>query len=414
MFAVVVLVLSTGAFFAIDDPTPSGESRPLILVLWAVAYVVAALAVIDGLVRRRLRVPLPPTLVVFVVLAASSVLWSVAPTVTVRRSLGLIGTVLIGILLAQRLRPVDTLDAIRQAMLIVAVASLVLYLVGDPRAIDPLHDTVRGVVATKNTLARVMGLGMLGAATTAALDRTRGRRCLLSSVPMVVALALTGSAGGGLVALLVLGLIAAATLWRAAPGRIFLVGAAALMLAALTFVLPSATPEDVASLIGRDVTLTGRTEIWDMALDAAARRPVVGYGYGAFWHPEGAEESARIAARLNWPVPNAHNGLLDVTLELGLVGLAVGIALVVALLARGVGDARAGRRHSAAIRLSIGVLFVISNVAESSFLDENVFLTVVVVAALTAREPAVPSVTATSRSALRARRDSATRAAESQ
>lgn len=389
-FAVVVLVLSTGAFFAVADPTPEGESRPVVLLLWAMAYVAAGVGVLDGLVRRRLWIPVPPTLVAFVAVALASVVWSVAPALTLRRSVGLVGTVIVGLLLAQRLRPVEILDAVRQAMLIVAVASLLLYLAGDPRAVDPLHETLRGVVATKNTLGRVMGLGLLAAVTVAFLERSRLRRCLLSSVPMVAALALAGSVGGTITAVVVLVLMGSAALWGATAGRIVLAGAAALTLAALAFALPATSAEDVAALVGRDATLTGRTEIWALSLDAAGERPVLGYGYGAFWDPDGAEAAARIAARLYWSVPNAHNGLLDLALELGVVGVALGAALMVSILVRGVRDARAGRRHSAVILLSIGTLFIASNVVESSFLDENAFLTVVTVAALAAREPVLP------------------------
>jgi exopolysaccharide production protein ExoQ len=387
-FAVGVLVLSTGAFFAVLDPAADGTSNPAVLLLWFAAYALAGAGLLDGVLRRRLLVSVPLPLVAFIVLAAASVLWSVAPAVSARRSVALAGTVVVGLLLAQRLRPVDLLDAVRRAMLIVAVASLLLWLVGDPRAIDPVHDSLRGVLATKNTLGRVMGLGLLAAVTTGFLDRTRVRRCVLSAVPMVAALALTDSAGGTIIAGAVLALMVAALLWGAAAGRLLLLAGAALILGALTFLLPTATPEDVADLVGRDLTFTGRTDIWEQSLDAAAERPIRGYGYGAFWHEDGPDAAARIRARLYWPVPDAHNGLLDVSLEVGLVGAALAALITLALFGRGIGDLRAGRRQCMVLRLSIGALVVASNLVESSFLEENAFLTVVLVAALAAKEPA--------------------------
>lgn len=382
-----MLVLSTGAFFAVTDPSPDGESRAAVLLLWSGAYLVAGVVLADGLLRRRLRVRVPAALVAFIALAALSVLWSVAPQVTVRRSVALIGTVVVGLVLAQRLPPVGVLDALRRAMLVVAVASLLLLLSGDPRALDTTHDTLRGVVASKNTLGQAMGIGLLAAATTAFLQPHRLTRCALSAVPMVAALVLTGSAGGAVIAVLVLVLMTAAVLWRANGGRVLLASAAALAMGLLVFALPRATPEDVAGLVGRDPTITGRTEIWDQAMDAVAQRPLVGHGYGAFWHPSGAEAAARISARLFWSVPHAHNGLLDVALGIGIIGAVLALAVVGGLLVRGVRDARAGRRQSAVLRTSIALLLIASNLVESNFLRENHILSVLLVAALATREP---------------------------
>ena len=67
------------------------------------------------------------------------------------------------------------------------------------------------------------------------------------------------------------------------------------------------------SMVGRDATLTGRTEIWAGLLPVAARRPILGSGYGALWTLD-----TIIAAT---GVSEAHNGYLEVLLQLGLVGL---------------------------------------------------------------------------------------------
>ena len=63
------------------------------------------------------------------------------------------------------------------------------------------------------------------------------------------------------------------------------------------------------SILGRDATLTGRTEIWAGLLPVAARRPILGSGYGALWTPQLSSP----------PVPEieAHNGYLEVLLQLG-------------------------------------------------------------------------------------------------
>ena len=70
------------------------------------------------------------------------------------------------------------------------------------------------------------------------------------------------------------------------------------------------------------MTLTGRTEIWSAVIDSIAKRPLLGYGYDAFWL--GLEgESYRIILAVSWALAQAQNGFLDVMLEMGVAGLAI-------------------------------------------------------------------------------------------
>ncbi len=69
---------------------------------------------------------------------------------------------------------------------------------------------------------------------------------------------------------------------------------------------------DFASFVGRDQTLTGRTEIWERLVPAAMSRPFFGYGNGGFW---------TTGTREMYAIMSSHNGYLEVILELGFVGL---------------------------------------------------------------------------------------------
>jgi exopolysaccharide production protein ExoQ len=81
-------------------------------------------------------------------------------------------------------------------------------------------------------------------------------------------------------------------------------------------------PDFLFTLLGKDVTLTGRTEIWSAVLDSIAKRPLLGYGYQAFWL--GLQgESYRVILAVSWVLAQAQNGFLDVMLEMGLVGLSI-------------------------------------------------------------------------------------------
>jgi exopolysaccharide production protein ExoQ len=83
-----------------------------------------------------------------------------------------------------------------------------------------------------------------------------------------------------------------------------------------------AWPDSLFTLLGKDVTLTGRTEIWSAVLDSIAKRPLLGYGYQAFWL--GLQgESYRVILAVSWVLAQAQNGFLDVMLEMGAVGLTI-------------------------------------------------------------------------------------------
>ena len=92
-------------------------------------------------------------------------------------------------------------------------------------------------------------------------------------------------------------------------------------------------PAGVAATLGRKPTtggtdtFTGRTDIW-AALIPMAPNPLVGAGFESFWlNPRVAE---RLAVRFpNLPLNEAHDGYIEVYLELGWVGLAlIGVILI--------------------------------------------------------------------------------------
>jgi len=87
-----------------------------------------------------------------------------------------------------------------------------------------------------------------------------------------------------------------------------------------------ANAESILSALGRDITLSGRTVLWSALLDNVRERPWLGYGYGAFW-TGGTGASARVYNQLlntgYGPHVSADNGILDLWLSLGLLGVLV-------------------------------------------------------------------------------------------
>jgi exopolysaccharide production protein ExoQ len=143
-----------------------------------------------------------------------------------------------------------------------------------------------------------------------------------------------------------------------------------LLLGALSVVtvMIVATPDLLFSLLGKDSTLTGRTGIWSAAIDSISRRPLFGYGYQAFWL--GLEgESYRVILAVSWLLAQAQNGFLDVTLEMGAVGLAI-VLLVFGFAFRDAGVCLFRSHDHAQLRavewyLAVVILTLICNFSES-------------------------------------------------
>jgi O-antigen ligase len=80
---------------------------------------------------------------------------------------------------------------------------------------------------------------------------------------------------------------------------------------------------DLISLVLPDVTYTGRTEIWQFALDHVMVHPIFGYGYGAFWGTD--QVVYGMASHSMWAntAEHAHNSYLNLAISIGLPGLAL-------------------------------------------------------------------------------------------
>jgi exopolysaccharide production protein ExoQ len=88
-------------------------------------------------------------------------------------------------------------------------------------------------------------------------------------------------------------------------------------------------PEIFAQVLGRNMTLTGRTDIWAALLKEGAN-PLIGAGFYSFWM---GDRIARLSGDFFYDLNEAHNQYLETYLNSGLIGLAL---LFVLLLSAGI------------------------------------------------------------------------------
>jgi exopolysaccharide production protein ExoQ len=96
------------------------------------------------------------------------------------------------------------------------------------------------------------------------------------------------------------------------------------VLCAASFVLFG--DRSLVQVVGKNPTLTGRTEIWSMVLGLHSN-PWIGTGFESFWL--GPRLQFMRDSLPNFPINEAHNGYLEVYLNLGWIGVCFIVVMIV-------------------------------------------------------------------------------------
>lgn len=117
--------------------------------------------------------------------------------------------------------------------------------------------------------------------------------------------------------------------------------------------------------LGRDMTLSGRTDIWTDVLKIASRNPLFGVGFGGFWI--GRAANIPWSEKLSWVLSEGHNGYFDVYLQIGLIGVILLLAVVVSARRRII-QSFVEHFEYGSFRITFLVIILFVNITESTFL----------------------------------------------
>jgi len=346
----------------------------LFQVLWAVVGIVIAVLLALRW-RRTLNAALNDTIVWLLIgYAFLTVAWSLDPWLTVRKTIAIASASLVGLYMGSRFNIRDQLRLIVVTIALAAVMSILCVVAAPGYGIQSVPHTGawRGVFAHKNSLGMLMTLGMASMILVPA--RTALERAGIWSgwLLCVLLILMSTSQSAMVISIVVLGMIALVKVFRAkGPARILIVSALLPAIAWSGYLLWSHL-DSALDLLGRDVTLTGRTGLWGAVVDAISARWLLGYGYGTFWAETGGP-SASVAAHVGWDPAHAHNGFLDLWLDVGMVGCAVLSVGLAKALYRG-GRLALNARYLVDLWPAIFLLFILLyNCVESALLRRNVF-----------------------------------------
>ena len=350
-------------------------------MLWLGLLSLGALFILwrAGLAWLLLR-SLNPFLWIFVGLAVASVIWSIEPSLTLRRIVRLFTFLLIAIafvLMAWHARRFQ--NVIRPILTILLLGSIIFGLVAPHLAIHAETSTEllgawRGLTYHKNGLGALACIALIFWFHAWLTREVKTLPALAGGAIAVTCLILSRSSTA--VAATIFVMLFLLILLRSPRGlRPYMPYIVALFVIALVLyamVILGLIPgqgtllSPVTALTGKDATFTGRTQIWTIIFEHVQANPFLGSGYGAYWAgPIVDSPSYEFIRRMGSFYPgSAHNGYLEIINDLGWIGLLCLFAYMFTYVAQSLRLLDINR-NQAALYLALLVQQAITNLSET-------------------------------------------------
>jgi O-antigen ligase len=369
---VLILLLSLGAFqnLLVRGHIDTQNMGMLgMQILWSLLYVIVLAIYI-----KACRQPIQKIFTIFPVLAVialafSSVIWSQDWELTMRRSVALAFTLVFGVYFASRFNTQEQFRLLATTFAVCIVFSFFFELLN----LNPSEDIAGwyGVFYLKTQLGANMALASIIYLFWKKLEPEKGKLATVGLVSSLVLVVLSCDVTSFITVVTLLGSLPFLrwALRRSVLGA-FAAVTCALAFGALSILYIGSHLQQVTSLVGKDPMLTGRVPLWILATAMAVRRPWFGYGFDAFWLP-GTIYVHRMWQILRWMPPHAHNGLLEIWLELGLVGVVLFLAGFAYYLFCAMRLLRVKPGPVAGWPLIFLIFLFLSNLTETHFLSAN-------------------------------------------
>ncbi len=317
-------------FFSESFSIPEAISKSINLL----NYIFLLIIVLRLWKRMAYVVAMDLSLIVLVGFTVCSVVWSVDVDYSLRESIGMMRTTLLGIYLATCFSCQNHLKLFAWVS-ILAVAVNVLFCVAFPNwgimpdPNNPAQFAYVGIYPYKQILGRMMVLSLI---TLLAYFWVYPRHRWLSVLGMLGAVFLLLSSRSSTYVIAAVVAISLLPIYQIAKqgAKIRVILLLLTLLGIVVFAgLMMVSWESLITSSGKGLTFNGRTPIWTLAIEQLMKRPFLGYGYSAFW---GSDEGWQVYRGVGWvwalhkPEYDvrkfiAHNAFLDVALQLGFVGL---------------------------------------------------------------------------------------------
>jgi O-antigen ligase len=369
-----------------DDP---GSYNPLDPVMSLLQYGIYGITFLLLLARSQSSVRVAirdKSIWALAIFAFLSFLWSDFPDQSQRKGITLIQTSYFGLYIASRFTIKQQLTFLAWAFGIISIISILFTVAFPGAAIEAGANagSWRGPFTQKNLLARIAVLGSL-VFLLLALDSPKRRVVLWGGFSLCLLLVLLTTSKTGL--LLLFTLIVLVPLYKALRWKgttvipLLIIG---ILITGTITTLVTANWEATLLALGRDPSLSGRTSLWEGAIEKIMQRPWLGYGYQGFWLEEG--EAFDIWKAEGYKPPHAHNGFINMALDFGLIGLSLFLLTLGINYARAVKWLQSSNRAIDLWPICYITFFFMYNHSENTIVEHNsIFWALLVTVALSMR-----------------------------
>ncbi|WEM41574.1 O-antigen ligase family protein [Photobacterium sp. DA100] len=300
-----------------------------------------------------------------------SFIWSYDKISTLKASMFLfLSTILLmGLLYKNQLR--NSAYALKNYFLTVVFLSSIFYFVGIGQMGEPYPGVLNGIFPHKNILGRVCAIGVIFFGCY--WYSYRKNKDILYLLFCFAFLILSESKGA--ISILVISIIVFFLVYNSYKGSL-IKKIASITIIVSSFILISyvlTNAEVILELLGKDITLTGRTFLWDLALEYLRDQYIFGYGYDVFWTSV-IDYNKLTAYEIYWEAPHAHNGYLDLLLDVGFIGLLLYLYCNIKLIKDGMNAIKkSGSNGKALLLFSVLTLIylLVSSFVEKSYFQYN-------------------------------------------
>lgn len=277
----------------------------------------------------------------FVLICLLSAVWSDYPFLSFKRSFQLFVMFLI---VVEALVNIDPKILLKQVKVVVS-----LYLFFNlyacrfiPAAIDPVFGTWRGIEVQKNLLAQTTLFCLLSSIVLFNFDKARFSK-IYDSLLILTSLLIIYKAHSstGIIAVTIImsmGLVFqiesifnSLGIGRSVLGLTFLF---ILSLSIIFIIFSSEIFGLIPGYFGKDMTLSGRVDIWEFALNDIEKKMLLGYGFATYWIMGSSRLEIFASYFQGFKVNEAHNGYLEILLQLGVVGFIFFLFVIVIYMYR--------------------------------------------------------------------------------
>ncbi|NLH82434.1 MAG: O-antigen ligase family protein [Phyllobacteriaceae bacterium] len=309
-------------------------------------------------------------LVAFVFWAVLSSMWAGAASMVKGGVLAV--NVVAAFLLAHTQRFEDVVDATVAALFAICVASLILVVVApDVAIVDDWQHSGQWTGAFDNK--QTLGINSAFLLYLAAMRTGASRRPLAVLYHLavmaaaVVCIVGAGSRGGGVLAVLAVGLGLSSRVSRGIERLSAVIPLLTLVISAVMIAMLWVSGRDFLSFGEWDIDFTERTKIWKHAIDYLSGGTLwFGSGLNGFWTRKDVADA--FLGGHEWFLDNYHNGFLAILGDCGLVGAGLFVVLTALVPMLTGGETDHDRRGEVTLILGFLVLFYVIDMTETYFL----------------------------------------------